>query len=471
MGDTSRMLACIAEDLITQALDAEVPWTSCFLLQGDIWKDNGRGEQTRTMPVSSEPLIPNWYLWLVTEGKDRWFRSPWKDELGAAVQRDEHLTALLADYPPSIPGAGKSPGQPTQSFDEWVYSTLVVPLVARALFPPEPREVIDVPKVASRVVLTYQYWRNHSGRLPLYAIAPLTGIRLPSAMTFHFDSETLVRPVRSEDITALLNPIPSHPLSSLVSPLGIGGELLSMRHVIEYRPKTDVYPDTNDYSHGIIRVLTALRCVFGAAVTTPWSVTMSDVPTPMMAGGATPGRGLSEGWSRFMAVSEEWDVEREEPLRRVYKSLGNLSLTEQLAVAIEWFHTAANASDARTRLLSAWIGLEALYGGGKDQGEITYKICLRAAFYLVNCAATATDVDKMFHKLQGLYKWRSVVVHGAKSDENMTPPSLMDAAKSSVEMLRLTLQAALSDGTFPTANRLDKKLRTSITRSVRTEPM
>ena len=62
------------------------------------------------------------------------------------------------------------------------------------------------------------------------------------------------------------------------------------------------------------------------------------------------------------------------------------------------------------------------------------------------------------------------MVHGSAKPEGVASPSnLMDAAKSSVEMLRLTLQAALTDGNFPAVNWLDKKLRTSVTRAVQAQ--
>ncbi len=167
MPDRARMLANVAYDMILTALKCEVPLTSGYLLQGDVWKSNGGGNPTRTMPMTSYAIpMPNWYLWFRMEGKEEWDRDPLAGGITKAIQRDGAFTKLLSTLPLSIPGAAVSPQEPTEPFREGVFERLIVPLFARALFPPKPLAEIDVQNVADRVALTFQEWCNRSsGRL------------------------------------------------------------------------------------------------------------------------------------------------------------------------------------------------------------------------------------------------------------------------------------------------------------------
>ncbi|WP_053958283.1 HEPN domain-containing protein [Sulfobacillus thermosulfidooxidans] len=316
--------------------------------------------------------------------------------------------------------------------------------------------------VVQRVDETFTIWLQTEGCLPSYVLAPLWGLHLPAELRLQLDTETLVRPVTREDVEALFNPLPSFPVVSILVPLVPRNELVHIQHVIEYRPRNCSDPTVDSCDRGIQRVLMAFRCIFGAKITSSWLAVMSDVPVPMVAGRVVhpPYRGPYGNSGNAM-----WDNEQEADLHRIYSALGHLERDSRLRIALRWYNKAADQSEVKDRLLSAWIGLEALYGGG-DKGEIVHKLSLRAAFYLSKYATGFPNVNETFQTLKNLYEFRSSVVHG---DTRQKRNQLGDAADRAMEILRLTLRAALiKKEQFPPAdklaNKLDEDIRNALTK-------
>jgi len=459
MADMMGMLSTVIFDIVSTTLEQDLPQTSGFLLNGDVWKRDDSNQLRRILPITPHAMpLPNWFEWLRIQGKNEWLRHPVTKEIVTAINHDPTLLSLMSQMPPSIPGtSGTSPANPPAQQEEWVYERLILPLLTRALFPPQPRDNIHPQKVTERALYTYQEWRKRDGWLPRYAIAPLKGLDLPGDLMMRFDSEVVIRPICREDVEALLNPIPIYPFASHFLPF-TGQELLAVRHVVEYRPKGEQNLSIDRVDRGITRVLLTLLTVFGPIITTPWLAVMNDVPSPMFIGQAEPHRRNPSFYSVERVDEPKWRA-RVDEVQTVYQALARID-DERVVTALTWYDKAAHEAEERSQLISAWIGLEALYG--REQGEIIHKLSLRAAFYLSRHAEEYPNVEETFQQLKKLYVWRSSVVHGDRLKKSQS--ALSSAAAQSMELLRTSLRAILINGEkFPSTELLDKEIREALT--------
>ena len=131
------------------------------------------------------------------------------------------------------------------------------------------------------------------------------------------------------------------------------------------------------------------------------------------------------GWVSFCAGKEDRSTEL--AIRRAAAALG----------------IAGGRFGLEDRLIDASVALEAMYGPF-DDGEVTRKISLRAAWLLGRCDNERRAISK---EMKSFYRTRSKVVHGTVSkDQEKRGQELVDALASGRELARRSLFALLDRG-------------------------
>lgn len=111
------------------------------------------------------------------------------------------------------------------------------------------------------------------------------------------------------------------------------------------------------------------------------------------------------------------DETRIEKIKDRYKELINLSLdvAEKLQIPIDRWIRSKTSQTPEDKIIDVAIALEALYL--PDAGESTFKLAVRASWYLGEDQESRT---KLFEVFKELYKYRSKVVHGKDPKKNVT---------------------------------------------------
>jgi len=129
----------------------------------------------------------------------------------------------------------------------------------------------------------------------------------------------------------------------------------------------------------------------------------------------------------------EQDVE---PLSDLVASLVNGAQHERLPVALDRFKLAYERRRPEDKLIDYWIALEALFSP-PDSREVTYRIALRAAYFI---ASLPEEREQVFTALRDHYGTRSDVVHGRKPKRDVKV-----AAEAVDGYLRQALRKIVSD--------------------------
>ena len=125
------------------------------------------------------------------------------------------------------------------------------------------------------------------------------------------------------------------------------------------------------------------------------------------------GGGISMYRGPFRNFAEAGQSEIKEA-KRLYKILTNLNSKSQEKLQIpinRWIKSKAN-KDPVDKIIDLAIALEALYL--PDQGESTFKLAVRASWYL---GENKKDRKELFTVFREFYKCRSAVVHGGDLDK------------------------------------------------------
>lgn len=451
-----RLLSELTERVVSRALyDDGMPMVYAQLLTGPIWDDMHEVDK-RQLPVAIS-AVPYWWGWLHSQGQELVMQDySFQNIVRQMVSRPEIIERLRRS-PISAPAAPLAPQEPSEPLERWIFSVFVRPLLLRVLWPPRPKEQIRIPSVLESLANLYEAWEANCDNR--YQIAPLIGFVAPRSTRIELDNDVVVRPITDGEVQALLTCLPVAHWFVLFMPHELG----QVRHVIEYYPRSQAMLDRDSYSYGITRALTAFRLAFGHQFTTPWYATMLEHPLPTFAGSASIQRRTPGVYG--VATTGEFvnDDVSHNLVKKIYSTLGEeqSDTHERLQLALRWYDTALDSSDTPDRLIASWIGLEALYGDG--QGELSFRIPLRAATYLSQDADSG-DFTSAFAMLRKSYDARSRVVHGGKFKSRA---ALDELAQESLNALRKTLQAAmLRSEPWPEPKVLDENLLILLQKSI-----
>jgi len=173
-----------------------------------------------------------------------------------------------------------------------------------------------------------------------------------------------------------------------------------------WQPVPNAPPRTAD--NDFDTVVTALRLLKAGAV---WYNVRGHWPGHP-AFGSNPALGTAS-WERKPGVdgaTYELLEEDVQPLSDLVAGLVNVGQHKRLPVALRRFNMAHRRSEPEDRLVDLWIALEALFSP-PDSREVTYRIALRAAYFI---ESLPEEREQVFTALRDHYGTRSDVVHGRK---------------------------------------------------------
>ncbi len=258
------------------------------------------------------------------------------------------------------------------------------------------------------------------------AVAPLPGfaaasypVELPNGVTIR-ELEDVERQ-RLGDIAWMLGPLQAHEW----------GLPLAKFAMSWWQPVPNEPPRAADSDFGA--VVTALRLLKPGAV---WYNAVGHWPGHP-AFGSHPADGTAS-WTPNVAGREgsyelvEGDVQ---PLRDLVRALLNLGQHERLSLARLRFDLAYERTRPEDRLIDHWVALEALFSPS-DRGEATYRIALRAAYFI---GSSPAERQSIYLDLVKYYRTRSDVVHGRKPKQDVKA-----AGEAVEEYLRRALRKAVS---------------------------
>lgn len=152
------------------------------------------------------------------------------------------------------------------------------------------------------------------------------------------------------------------------------------------------------------------------------------------------GADCSPGWLRHpmlrpvYGLPPHYDLLSEdgEAVTDLFAATAGRKRSRRYDLALRRFEGTYEKLDYEDRLIDHWIGLEALFGGGKS--EISYRICLRIAALL----AEGGHRTELFRQMRESYEARSRIVHGSRAKVD-----LRNVLSSTEGILRLALRTAL----------------------------
>lgn len=204
-------------------------------------------------------------------------------------------------------------------------------------------------------------------------------------------------------------------------------------------------------------VLETLRLFRGGTITTPGFLSYG--AGWLMRGGRSVG--YRNAGSHPLSSYYQLSSGDEAPLRSMWDEVTSADAQKSGAfrVGARRFSLALERERPDDRVVDLMIAAEALFltdqkGSRKDFGEKTYRLALRAAFFLANDPERRRGLFKDF---RDAYWARSSIVHGAEPSAIDLPPGtsdLIQLAQQTEDHMRLALQKALKvvRGTDPIVN-------------------
>ena len=222
-------------------------------------------------------------------------------------------------------------------------------------------------------------------------------------------------------------------------------EVVTLRTILECRfevLKDNLSIDTRKLvtlSESLLRLLTGTRVAMGFYLETcePWFNCRDS------------GVGGLRSWAQtrsyldFPYSSKQLSEVEIKTLAELWQIAAQLSEQKGFEIGLSRYAATFNRDDPSDQLIDSWIGLEALLG--PFQNELSYRACLRTAYFLH--PTDATQRRRIFDVLRKSYKARSTVVHGSSS---------AGAAQETRNILGEVLKHCLETKVTPKADVLDK---------------